>query len=765
MDKKERFERYKYLQGLSSWEIASYQDKDNIVILNDGPSGLRKPIRQEFNRQEETIVTVCLPTPSSLAASFDKDLCYKNGTLLAKECLANKTNILLAPGVNIKSYVLCGRNFEYFSEDPYLAGILASKYINGIEDSGVGTCVKHYACNSQEYARTINSSELSLRALNEIYLRVFKYIFKYSKPTSVMTSYNKVNGEYVNESDYLINKKLRQEYKFEGLIMSDWCAVSNKWKAIATGMDLEMPISHMSDEYIDKGYQSVFDEKDLINRDNQIYKSIKKFKDVKQLDNLSLDDLHEEAVEIANKTIVLTKNNDNYLPFKKEDKILVLGYFASNNRFVGGGSGWVNSYKPKSFIDVLSKQNISYDFLMCYEQNKVLIDIETLKKYKGKYDKVILFLGQYQSDEEEGHDRSSLNLANEQMDVLEMVNKVFDNFATIVISGSVVNVKDVYNLSSALMITYLAGEGQQEAIFNNIYGLNNPSGRLPETWIESIYQNPINKEYLKRNMYFTYHYDDIYVGYRYYDINKNGFILPFGFGLSYSTFIYSNFAYKVKENVIEVSLDISNISDIDGEDVILIFVGKKDSNVYRPIKELKEFYKVNVKAKERKNIKMSIEIDNLKIYEDLTDSFKLEDGTYQIYIAKNANDIIDQVNVNLKGIVFEKIKEPKPLINKTIPKHYTVDSPVGLLFNNDVFKKYVIDSNLPIDLNDFENKRWYLDSKGLRFLINDFEFDITFEQLHDLIDHLNANNPVIDNRINFDEYVSKHKKLLNWEKD
>ena len=204
MDKKERFERYKYLTGLSSWEIASYQDPNHVVILNDGPSGLRKPLSQDFYKQEDVYSSVCMPTPSALAASFDEELCYKNGKLLALSCLNYNTNILLAPGVNIKRYALCGRNFEYFSEDPFLVGILASQYINGLEDSGVGACVKHYACNSQELARRVNSSEVSLRALNEIYLRVYKYILKYSKPTAIMTSYNRINEEYINESKYLI---------------------------------------------------------------------------------------------------------------------------------------------------------------------------------------------------------------------------------------------------------------------------------------------------------------------------------------------------------------------------------------------------------------------------------------------------------------------------------------------------------------------------------------------------------------------------------
>lgn len=762
MDKKERYERYKYLQGLSAWEIASFLDQDNIVVVNDGPSGLRKPVCQEFNKQDETIVTVCLPTPSSLASSFDKELCYKNGSLLAKECLVNKTNILLAPGVNIKSYVLCGRNFEYFSEDPYLAGILASNYINGIEDNGVGTCVKHFACNSQEHARTINSSELSLRALNEIYLRVFKYVFKYSNPTSVMTSYNRINGEYVNESEYLIQTKLRKEYNYQGLIMSDWCAVSNRWKTISCGLDIEMPVSHMINEYIDREYNKTFNDEDLINRDNEIYNSLKKFKNFKPLDYLDLDELHKEAVNIANKTVVLVKNDNNYFPLNTNNKVLVLGYFANHNRFVGGGSGWVNAYKPKTFLEVLNSNNIQYDFLECYDEDKLLIDINTLKEYKGKYDKVILFLGQYQKDETEGSDRLSLNLAKEQIETLNIVKEVFDEFGSVVVSGSVVNIKDIYNASKSTLITYLAGEGQNEAIFNNLFGLNNPSGRLPETWIESIYQNPINEEYLRRDIYYTYHYDDIYVGYRYYDLNKKGFMLPFGYGLSYSSFTYANYKYELEKDIIRVSLDVTNNSNIDGEDVIQIYVGKKDSNIYRPLKELKAFTKVFVKANETKRVEVEVEIDNLKSYRDASDSFELEEGNYEIYIAKNANEIINESIVTLEGVTFEVISKPKELVKKELPSCYTVDSPAGLLFDNELFKTYVRENNLPIDINDFEERKWYLDSRTLRGTINDYEFNITFEQLEGLIDYLNKHDKDIKKCVNFDDYVGKHIKLLKW---
>lgn len=756
MNKNERYNRYRYLTGLSAWEIASYRDPENVIILNDGPSGLRKPLKNGFTEQNEVIQTVCMPTPSALAASFDKDACYETGELIAKECLHHKTNILLAPGINIKRYVMCGRNFEYFSEDPYLTGVLAANYVNGLEDMGVGACVKHYACNSQEHGRTINSSEVSLRALNEIYLRGFKYTLKYSSPSSIMTSYNRINGVYVNESEYLLQKKLRKEFNFRGLIMSDWCAVSDKGKTFKTGLNIEMPLAKMSYEFMDRGYGKTFDDEDLIKLDNELYQTISKFKDTKPLDELDLDKLHAQAVSVADKTLVLVKNDNDYLPLNKNQKILVLGYFANHARFVGKGSGWVNAYRDTTFLDVLNENGIEYDFIECFDEEKATVTADELQKYQNKYDKVLLFLGQYQHDESEGIDRSTIDLRPQQIEVLNMVKEVFSTFATVLVSGSVVNVSEVYEKSNSMFITYLAGEGQSEAIYNNLFGLHNPSGRLPETWISSLKQNPINDEYARRDIYHTYYHDDIFVGYRYYDLHSDGFILPFGYGLSYSKFNYSNFKYDVVNGKIIVSLDVTNESNIDGEDVIQIYIGKKNSDIYRPIKELKAFGKAFVKANETKRINIEVDIDDIKSYRDATDSFELEGGEYEIYVALNTNLIISEAKINLDGVKFEEKLVPDVLETKEVPSKYTLDTPAGILFENDLFKQYVKENNLPIDIEDFEKKLFWIDSKALRVTICDGDINISYEQMEDLVKYLNEHSKINQN-INFDDIVVKYR--------
>ena len=752
MNKKERFNRYKYSMGLSSWEIASYKDQENVIIVNDGPNGLRKPICNDFDKQNDIIKTVCLPSISALACSFDKKACYEDGFILAQECLANGTNILLAPGVNIKHNILCGRNFEYFSEDPYHAGILAASYINGLEENGVGTCIKHFAVNSQEFARTINSSEVSLRALNEIYLRNFKFALKYSSPTSIMTSYNRINGEYVNESKYLLQDKIRKEYNFKGFITSDWEAVSDKGLTIATGLNVEMPISIRSNEFLDREYNKVFFDEDLILRDNELYEAIKKFKNKQKIDVLDLSKAHQKAVELANGTIVLIKN-DSYLPFKKNEKILVLGSYASKPYFVGQGSGWVNAYKNISFIDVLKNNQIEYEYVECFDEENVLISKEELSKYK--YDKVILFLGRNSKEDTEGSDRKTLRLKENQEKVYQIVKEVISSFMVVLITGSVIACEDIYNHSSALMVSYLSGEGQSEALYNNLYGEYNPSGRLCETWINDLKQNPYMEEFTKRNTYYTYCDDDIYVGYRYYDEHKEGFILPFGYGLSYTEFKIELISYEVKENI-EINLKVKNIGEYDGNEVVQVYVGKKESSIYRVKKELKGFEKVFVKSHQEKEIKIILNKEDLTSYDEEDDTFKLEKGNYQIYICKNAFEVIDEFEIYLDGEELAEHLEMKKLIRKSLDKDYSFNTAGGALLYNQDFKDFIIENKIDLDLTDFENKYWSIDSTPLRLLIG--RFHMSYEQMDELIKYLNSRPHDLSKDNNYDHLIKEYLK-------
>lgn len=736
MDKKERLERFKYLSGLSSWDVASYKSKINVT-LNDGPCGVRKPISNNFNEQEEVVVSVCMPNPSALAASFNNDVVYKNGQLLALNCLKEGVNVLLAPGVNIKRNVLCGRNFEYFSEDPVLSGILASEYINGLEDSGVGACIKHYCCNSQEFFRRGVTSILSLRALNEIYLRSFSIALKYSKPTGLMTSYNKVNDEFPGESPYLLQKKLRGEYSFKGFICSDWGGVSNKDKCINVGTNLEMPISLRTPEYHEKLFEEgKISEAELIKRDEELDNAIKKFyvKRVIKEEDYNLDKLHEEAIDVATKTVVLAKNENAYLPLKKEEKVLVLGYFGEISRFVGGGSGWVNAYKKDNFLKVLNEENINYIFLKCYEPGKLLTTKEELSKYKNKFDKVVLFLGQYQEDESEGRDRKVIDLHKEQTETIKLVKEVFGNFASIIITGSVLNVEEVFGKSTSMIISYLAGEGQSKALFNNLYGNYNPSARLPETWISSLDQNPLIADFKKYNPFYVYYDEDIFVGYRYYDEHKKGFMLPFGYGLSYSTFEYSNFKVVVEYNLLRCFVTVKNTSNVDGNDVIEVYTSLDKSNVYRPKKEFKGFKNVFIKAKESKEVEVDIDLDLLGVYDYETDKLVVEKGAYDIIFAKNADEIIKTVkNVEIDGTTLKENKVPQKLIRRDPEAKFLYESPIGTALETPKFKEYLIKIGFDEkEIDKIDHNHWLAISN-----IPNLSQKLDFFKMDELLDILN----------------------------
>ena len=727
--------------GLDAWHISSKERPDLIVTLNDGPCGVRKPAQDAFINQSNIYEATCCPSPSALAASFDKNICYENGALLASDCKSKQVNVLLGPGVNIKRSVLCGRNFEYWSEDPYLSGRLAASYINGLEDNCVSSCIKHFTCNNKEFARLLCSSEVSLRALNEIYLRSFSYAFRYSSPSSLMTSYNRVNGEYVNESKYLMVDKLKNDLSYKGLIISDWGAVSNKARTIKCGLHVEMPISTRSfyklDEDLDK---NIFTEKNLIDNDKAILEFTKKFAKTYPENGFDKHVAHIKAVEIANETPVLVKN-DGLLPLNQNEKILVVGYLANKPRFVGGGSAYVEAFYKTTYIDVLKNKNIDYLWARAFdEKRRVAITEKQLNYYKNKgYKKAVVFFGTLPEDESEGMDRKNIEIRKEQIEVFDILRNVYDDIISVVISGSVLNIEKVYSESKSVLISYLAGEGQAEAIFNNLYGIHNPSGRLPETWISSLSQAPLYDQLIKHNSYYEYYDEDIFIGYRYYIDHQNGFMLPFGYGLSYTKFNYKNINVTNTNDHINISLTISNQGDLDGDEIVQIYASKENSNIYRAPRELIEFLKVHLAAKEEKTIEFSIPLFHLNAYDINDDKMKIEDGIYNIYVAKNSFDIISKNQIYVEGETFKENKEVYKLIRKNLDPIFTHDTSLGnvsLINWNllEIFFKQIKTKNI----NDIHERIYWNDGCPIRDLANSNL--LTFDELDDFIKYLNSLN-------------------------
>lgn len=750
MEKNERYDYYNHLTGLNKWSFSSKKNPDKIINVSDGPSGIRRdrPISAPVTDSDENYLNyVCFPTPSAIAASFDKNVAYKVGTYLAKECLNSNTQILLAPAINIKASTLCGRNFEYFSEDSCLTGVMASNEIKGLGDYNVGACLKHYALNSKELGRRTVSAEVSKRAINDTYLKAFNYVLRNNDVAAIMTSYNKVNGEYVPESSYMMNK-LRNVFKYDGLVMSDWNAVSNRPLTIHLGLDLEMPKSKYDNDYLDNGYGKVFNDEDLIRNDDRIDKVCSKYYN-NEIYTLDLGKLHYKAVELANETMVLVKNEKNFLPLDDKDKLLVIGEFASAPTFVGNGSGYVTGYRKKTFLDILNEKEIDYTFLQGYDKRGLIVDYNDIKKLH--YKKVLVFLGQY--DEGEGKDRDNISLTESQINLISMLKKYKIKFATVVITGSVVDIKDTYEASKAMMISYFAGEGQAEAIFNNLYGIHNPCGRLPETWISDVNQNPLNTEVLRKDDYYMYYDNDIYVGYKYYDKYKTeGFMLKFGYGLSYSTFKVSDGKFDLLKDRVKVSIDVKNTSKVDGAIILQLYVRKVHSTIYRPVRELKDFNKLYLEPKEKKTMTLEVLFEDLKAYKEEIDDYALEDGLYEFMVADSLDNIYAHATIMINGVSFNYHKEPISLKRKEISSEYTIDSPIGSLFNNEYFKEYVKNKNLPIDIANFETIYKDYVNEPIRLLVSELNVNLSTQDLFDLVLNMNNSDKELNKHLNY-EYL------------
>lgn len=696
-------QKAKLVSGKDFWTTVPFPELEvPSIMMTDGPHGLRKQIADNSGLDTSGAVpATTFPSASTTSCSFDKNLLFKMGQMIAEECVKEDVSLLLGPGLNIKRSPLCGRNFEYFSEDPLLSGRMAAGMTNGLQSLHVGACLKHYVCNSQEKGRQISDSIVDKRALNEIYLKSFKVAIEESQPYAIMTSYNKLNGSYCSENLYSLRTKLRNEFGYKGVILTDWGATNNRVEGLKASLDLEMPGSGT-------------------NNTTKIIKAIKKGKlDIKYLDEsvrriltliqnsknsikeCDLDKHHEGAFEIAKDSIVLLKNKDNFFPLSKEDKnILMVGNFFSDIRFMGGGSSQMIPYKITNVSDALEHENITYEFALGYDlkdpnKNEDLLN-EALNKAK-KASKVVLFIGLTEKEEAEGFDREDINLPNAHNKLVEKILEVNPNVGVVLFNGSVVKmpwrdkVKGIFKAG-------LPGENGGKAIASLLYGDTNPSARLSETYIDDISLNPSYQNFGSRD--FIYYKESNYVGYRYYGMNNVKVAFPFGYGLSYTDFEYSNLKTKLNKEIIEVSFDIKNVGTYKGKEVIQIYFTSPSSKIARPERELVEFDKVELDVNETKTLTYKIKIKDLSYFNIYTDKFEIENGIYKIIIGKDAITSILESDIEIKlieGVAIPEIYKnylttnnnileisdksfsnllkcdlPKPQVNKKIK--YTINS-------------------------------------------------------------------------------------------
>lgn len=630
------------LSGHKSWHTNKVSRVGlPAIFLTDGPHGLRK--KKEGDKVAglgQTELSTCFPAACTTGSSWNKDLLYKMGAAMGEECRHYNVNLILGPAVNIKRNPLCGRNFEYFSEDPHIAGKLGARLTRGIEDMGVGTSVKHYACNNNEENRYFGDSIVDERAYREIYLKAFEPIIKEGKPQTVMCAYNKVNGKYASENPELLNGVLRDDWGFEGLVMSDWGAVNDRVEGLKAGLDLEMPgdIGHNRQVIIDAINDGTLSMEVL---DTAVRRVLNMIYNTTLAEGEVEGKFEEHALlakEIATNSAVLLKNKNNTLPLSEEGKYLVIGEMFEKMRYQGAGSSLLRPYKLTTPKDAFDEHNVKYDYeqgyvLNLFEDNGALVQRACLKAERAET--IIFFGGLSEYAESEGFDRKTLSLPQNQLNLLKRLAKLNKKIVFVMYGGSPVEINFDSNIDSILNM-YLPGEEGGEATYELLFGKANPSGRLCETWPLKYGDVPFHDEFtVTTNDRYK---ESIFVGYRYYSTFGVPVKYPFGYGLSYTDFSYTNMTVKKGNGVYKVYVEVRNEGSISGSTVLELFVEAPKSDVVKPLRELRGFEKVHLEAGDRKIVCIEVSEDDLKYY--INGKWCLENGKYRFCLCSDVNTVL-----------------------------------------------------------------------------------------------------------------------------
>lgn len=634
-----------------------YWNSENIERLNipsikmsDGPHGLR--VQREngdnlgVNKSE---VAICYPSSATIANSWDKNVAYKLGKTLGEEAKNENVNIVLGPGVNIKRSPLGGRNFEYFSEDPYLTGIMAIEYVKGLQSNNVGACVKHFAVNNQENRRRTVNVVVDERTLREIYLKAFEMIVKEANPWSVMSAYNKLNGKYCTENEVLLNI-LKKEWNFDGIVITDWGAENDRVKGLLACNELEMPggRGNGKEEIIQAVKDGKVSEEYLNEIVDRILNIAFKCKVIEH--NYNKEEHHEIAMKLAQESIVLLKNENNILPINKR-KIALIGDMAKNPRYQGAGSSTINPYKVENAYDCFIQNEIEVDYAKGYnrietDEDKELIN-QAVEVAKNK-DVVILFLGLTENYESEGMDRTNLEIPKNQIKLIESIYSVNQNIIVVLSNGAPITM-EWKDKAKAIITGYLGGESGAKAMVNCILGKVNPSGKLAETYPIKLEDTPCFNNFPGTEVSVEYK-EAIYVGYRYYDKNNIKVLYPFGYGLSYTTFEYSNL--NVKNNI--VSFKIKNTGKVKGKEIAQVYVSQCNPTIFKPLKELKGFAKVELEPDEEKEVNITLDDSAFQYYNVQNKKWEIEAGEYKILVGKSCESIELECKIHIDS------KDEKP---------------------------------------------------------------------------------------------------------
>lgn len=653
-------EKLSLLEGVGNWRTSNANGKVKPLLLMDGPQGLRiaptseeSPVYGMSNEELAKVEPTAMPSCFNLANSWNTEAAYLDGNTIADDCIDFGVDVLLAPGVNMKRTALCGRNFEYFSEDPYLAGHMAKSYIEGVQSKKVGTSLKHFCMNNREHDRFHISSEADERTIREIYTSAFEIAVK-AQPWTVMCAYNLINGVYAAENKWLLNDVLRGEFGFDGLIVSDWRATREPWRAVKATLDLCMP----KQEYaaglrraIDEG---IITEAEIDERVERMLALIEKT-EVEKKSATTKQERHERSVELAKESFVLLKNEDSILPLRK-GKILVAEF--TDNGFHhapigGGGSAKVDVLNPLKKLDGLIAENLGEAAEVSSVDNFVISSRIVARQAKiinraRQNDAVVLCVGNDHEIEGEAFDRQNIRLDAAHERMILNVAEQNENVIVCVFAGSAIDMSPWIDKVKAVILVGFAGEGVHEALADTLCGLNNPSGKLSETFPLSLDDAPAGA-YEGNGLVDSYD-EGIFIGYRWYDKKKKEVLFPFGYGLSYSKFEYSDLKIEKKgETDYEVSYLITNTSDTDGSEVSQLYVSDPVAMVSRPVKELKGFNKTFIPAGESRRVTLPLNFRSFAYYNLSLKRWYVENGEFEIMIGASSRDIrlSESIYINL----------------------------------------------------------------------------------------------------------------------
>ena len=664
------------------------------IMVSDGPHGLRKQdLEADHLGINNSIKAVCFPTGAALACSFDTALIQEMGAALGEECQAEGVAVILGPGNNIKRSPLCGRNFEYFSEDPYLAGMMAGHHILGVQSQGIGTSLKHFAANSQEDRRMTADSQIDERTLREIYLTNFELAVKIGKPWTVMCSYNKVNGTYAADNHRLLTEILRDEWGFDGIVVSDWGAVNERVPGLKAGMDLEMPASGgVNDALIVQAVQDgTLDEKVLDTTVERILTLIDRYLSHKKPGaSYSKEAHHQLARKIAGQCMVLLKN-DGILPLDKKAKVAFIGKFAQAPRYQGGGSSHINSFRVESAMD--AKGDLDVIYAPGYDTAADVVDealIAGAVEAARTAQVAVLFVGLPDAFESEGFDRKHMDMPACQNALIDAVTAVQPNTVVVLHHGSPVTMPWADKVRGILDV-YLGGQAVGAATLDVLYGDVNPSGKLAESVPYQVEDNPSYLFYPGEVDDVPYR-EGVFVGYRYYDAKKMPVRYPFGYGLSYTTFEYSGLTLDKKEmedtDTLTVRVKVKNTGSRAGKETVQLYVRDCQSTMRRPDKELKGFAKVELAPGEEKEVVFTLDKRAFAYYSTRIQDWHVETGDFAILIGRSSRDIVLEDTVRVRS-------------TRRLPVTFTMTSTVGDMLQypeavemmQDILSAYKLGSN------------------------------------------------------------------------